>query len=193
MSENHEYLSNRRIIRIVTGLLLGLMLLARIGYGQIQTGDGQHVILQGSIHVQPVKPVIGDQTGKIQPGTPVKIIMTVENKGQQASPPAELYVRYGFSHPLDQETKSVIFNTEKKQLPTIAPGKKLEMAFETYHHIPALLDFVRDDWPMREYQAIATVHEKDHLIGSLAIAFSAYYYPGIKQEFPTKIFSNTSH
>ena len=166
-----------------------LLLLVHIGYGQMQLANHQNVILQGSIHVQSVKEVPSDQTGKIQPGTPVKISVTVENKGEQISPVGQLYIRYAFAHPLDQEMASVIFETEKKPLPAIEPGQKTDIAFNTPHQIPSLLDFVRYDWSIREYQAMAIIHQEEYMIGTLAITFSAYYYPGIKKEFPVKILS----
>lgn len=162
--------------------IIAFLIIARIGYGQIQSPP-KHSILQGSIHLLPVK----DQADKIQPGTAVKLIVTVENKGIQESPPGELYIRYAFAHPLEQEKTSVIFETERKPLPSIEPGKKVDIAFDTSHQIPSLLDFVRYDWSLREYQAIAVINQKESMLGSLAITFSAYYYPGIKKEFPVKV------
>lgn len=193
MSENHEFLSNRRIVRVGALIILGLLLLARIGYGQIQTKETKHVVLQGSIHIQPLKTIAGDQTGKIQPGTPVKLMVSVENKGQHASLSGELYVRYAFAQPLDQEPASIIFETEKKQLPSIEPGEKVDITFDTPHQIPSLLDFVRYDWSIREYQAIVVINQHEHLIGTLAITFSAYYYPGIKKELSIKISPLDTH
>lgn len=188
MFENPQFVSNRRwIVRIAALVILGLLLLARIGYSQPQTANAKSVILQGSIHIEPVKSVQGDQSGKIQPGTPVKLVVTVENKGQEASPSGQLYVRYAFAHPLENEKGSILFETEKKSLPSIEPGQKIDIAFETPHQIPSILDFVRYDWSIREYQAFAVINQDEHLIGTLAITFSAYYYPGIKKEFPIKI------
>lgn len=190
MSEHHQSWSRHQLWKVGAFVILGFLLLARIGYGQTQVANDKNVILQGSIHIQPIKTIQEDQTGKIQPGTPVKIVVTVENKGQQISPEGQLYVRYAFAHPLDKEARSVIFETEKKPLPSIEPGKKVDIAFDTPHQIPSLLDFVRYDWSIREYQAVAVVHQEEYMIGTLAITFSAYYYPGIKKEFPTKISPN---
>ena len=187
MSDHHQSLSGRRLLRAVVFIVICLLLLARIGYGQIQGSDRKHGILQGSIHLQPVQAFPGDQSGKIQPGTAVKLVVTVENKGAQESPAGDLYVRYAFAHPLENEAASVIFETEKKPLPPIEPGKKADISFETPHQIPSLLDFVRYDWSIREYQAIAVVNGTDHTIGTLAITFSAHYYPGIKKEYPVKV------
>lgn len=190
MSENRQFWSRQGVLKISVLVVLGLLFLARIGYGQTQLADNKNVILQGSIQIQPTKPVPGDETGKIQPGTPVKLIVTVENKGNQNSPAGQLFVRYAFAHPLDKEKTSVLFETEKKPLPSIEPGKKIDIAFDTPHQIPSLLDFVRYDWSIRDYQAIAMINQEEHMIGTLAITFSAYYYPGIKKEFPVKISPN---
>ena len=46
---------------------------------------------------------------------------------------------------------------------------------------------MRNDWPIREYQAVAVFPNDEKTIGTLAITFSAYYYPGIKKELPAKI------
>lgn len=193
MSDIQQNWSRQRLLKIGTCIILTLLLLARIGYGQTQTVENKHIVLQGSILIQPVKAIPGDQTGKIQPGTPVKILVKVENKGQQVSPTGELYVRYAFAHPLHDEATSVIFETEKKPLPILEPGQQVDIVFETPHQIPSLLDFVRYDWSIREYQAIAIVNQEEHMIGTLAITFSAYYYPGIKKEFPIQISPNANH
>ncbi len=193
MTENHhQALSNRWVFRAVIAVIVSLLLLARIGYGQPQSVvETKQAVLQGSIQLKPVKPVSDDETDKIQPGTPVKIVVTVENKGPQTSAAGKLYVRYAFSKPLEREANSVIFETEKKPLPAIEPGKSVDIVFETPHTSPSLLDFVRDDWSMREYQAVTIFQREEHIIGTLAITFSAYYYPGIKKEFPTKVFSGS--
>lgn len=173
--------------KYISFIILSLLFLARIGYGQPQVAEVKQVILQGSIHMQPVKTLPDDPTNKIQPGTPVKLVVTVENSGSEASSSGQLYIRYGFAHPLEKEKASAIFETEKKELPAIKPGQKVDIAFDNPHHTPSLLDFVRDDWSIREYQAVAVINREEHVLGTLAITFSAHYYPGIKKEFPTKI------
>ncbi len=188
MSKFNQFVSNQRwLLKTFACMLFGLLLLTRVGYSQTQTINAKPIVLQGSIQIQPANPIPGDQTGKIQPGTPVKLMVTVENQGQQTSPVGQLYIRYAFAPPLENEARSNIFETEKKSLPSIEPGKKIDIAFDNPHLIPSLLDFVRYDWPIREYQAIAIIDHKDYMIGSLAMTFSAYYYPGIKKEFPTPI------
>jgi hypothetical protein len=173
--------------RFFAFVVWGLLLLPHLSYSQTQASDIKDAILVGSIEVKPTKPLSGDRTDKIQPGTSVKLVVSVENKGQQASPLGKLYVRYAFAYPLEEEVSSIVFETEKKSLPSLEPGQKVDISFETTHQIPSLLDFVRDDWSIREYQAMAVIHPDEHLIGTLAITFSAYYYPGIKKEVPIKI------
>ncbi|WP_068471404.1 hypothetical protein [Candidatus Protochlamydia phocaeensis] len=187
MSDNQRSSSNRWIFRTALFVLVGLLMLARLGYGQSNSQAPQRAILQGQIHVQPLKPIPQDQTGKVQPGTSVKIVVAVENKGTRPSLSGELYVRYAFTKPLENEPTSVIFQTEKKNLPSIEPGKSIEIAFDTPHQWPSVLDFIRYDWPLREYQAVALFNQEEKIIGTLAVTFSAYYYPGIRKEFPTHI------
>jgi hypothetical protein len=151
------------------------------------TSTNKEAILQGNIQIQLMQPVPGDQTGKIQPGTPIKHIVNVENLGQDVSPSGKLYVRYAFAKPLDKEKTSVIFQSEKKELPAIEPGQKIELSFDTPHHTPSLTDFVRYDWPKREYQAVFVTPEEEHVIGTLVMTFSAYYYPIMQKEIEAKI------
>lgn len=190
----HQFLTNHRFLKAVIFVVIALLLLAGIGYGHIQTIENRQTsVLQGSIHIQPAQPIPGDETNKIQPGTPVKIVVTVENKSSHTSPSGQIYVRYAFAKPLDKEISSVIFETEKQPLPKIAPGHQIDITFNTPHQTPSLLDFVRNDWSIREYQAMTVIDDTEHTIGTLAITFSAYYYPGIKKEFPTKIPIEISH
>jgi hypothetical protein len=188
MSDRQHSLSESRVFRGVVFVVITLLLLARIGYGQLQApAERKEGILQGSIHIEPLKTIPGDISDRIQPGSAVKISVRVENKGQHETPPGQLYVRYAFAHPLDKEESSIIFETKKKPLPAIPPEKTVEVSFDEPHLIPSLLDFVRYDWSLREYQAIAIINDKEHMIGTLAITFSAYYYPGFKKEFSAKI------
>ena len=170
------------MFRNITFVILSLVLLPHIGYCENLVTDNKQIVIQGSIQIQPVKLIPGDTTGKIQPGTPVKLKLAVENQGEKVSPAGVVFIRFAYAHPLENENNSVIFETEKKPLPVIKPGEKLEVEFESTHQIPSLLDFVRYDWPIREYQAIAVINKQENPIGTHAITFSAYYYPGIKQD-----------
>lgn len=174
----HRSLMNARTL--ITALLLSV---SAFCYGETE----KPAILQAGIHLETTRPIPGDDTGKIQPGIPIKIIVSLANMGGEMSLPGTLYVRYGFAPPLEKEAKSILFETEKKSFSPIEPGKTVDIIFDTPHSTPSLLDFVRGDWPIREYQAIAIIDGKEHMLGSLAITFSAYYYPGIKKEFPTVV------
>lgn len=188
MSKDSTPLSRRWLFRLVMAMMICLLLLARkMGYGQVDSSQSKQAILQGSIDIRPAKPSAYNQKERIQPGTSVQLSTVVENRGSQTSPPGKLYIRYAFPRPLDDEHASTIFETEAVPLPPIEPGKKVEINFNTPHQWPSLMDFIRYDWPMREYQAIAVFDGTEKPIGSLAITFSAYYYPGIRKEFPTPI------
>ncbi len=47
-----------------------------------------------------------------------------------------------------------------------------------YFSVKICVDYIRDDWAMREYRAIINVERIEKMIGTRAIAFSAYYYEG---------------
>lgn len=170
---------------IVVGVL-SLLLLGGFGYTQLEKSNTQFAVLQGTVHIEPVQALKSDEQGKIQPGTPVKITVKIENKGAQVSPPGFIFVQYAFAKPLHKNDGSAIFQTEKKALPEIEPGKTIEISFDQVHKTPSVIDFVRDDWSLREYQAMVEIDHKIKPIGTLALTFSAYYYPGIvKQLSPT--------
>lgn len=168
--------------------LLIFLGLGGITYAQLNSKTDS-AILQAVIHVQPLQPISTHDLKKIQPGTPVKIEVVVENKGEQVSPAGFLFVRYALAKPLQNEIGSIIFSTEKQELPPINSGEQVKIVFATPHETVALLDFVRDDWSLREYQAVAEIQKKDKVIGSLPITFSAYYYPGIAKQFPSHFFT----
>jgi hypothetical protein len=184
---------NFSLLKVVIFLALVLVVFFGIsyGYGQAAANKSNVAILQGSIDVKPAKLLPGDPN-KIQPGTSVKLSVIVENKGQKASPSGELYIRYAFTKPLDNQPSSIIFHTEKLPVPVIEPGKKTEIHFTSTQQLPSLGDFIRYDWPMREYQAIFITNQSEVIIGNLAITFSAYYYPGLKHEIPKEIPSSDS-
>jgi len=151
-----------------------------------QTGDNQ-AILQGAILVQPTSQPTQFQTDKVQPGHSVTIALLVENVGNSANPPAKVSIRFAFAKPLENEQNSILFETEQVDLTSIQPGSSIELTFGKTHQWPSLPDFIREDWGMREYQAILEIGERKELVGSLAITFSAYYYPGVRKELPIRI------
>lgn len=187
MSTTKKFLQRRGSLTLISTILLALLLIGRVGHSKIEKNITEEALLQGSIHLESVTPIPGGQSEKIQPGSAVKIAVSIENKGKIPSPEGDLFVRFAFAHPLDSHKESVIFHTEKKILPPIEAGKKVVIQFDTPHKLTSLLDFVRDDWCIREYQAVAVINQKEYLIGTLAITFSAYYYPGMAKEIPTVI------
>lgn len=167
---------------------LSLFIYAKGGYAQTQVIEAKETMLQGVIHLRPIQPILGEE--KIQPGTPIHVAVTIVNKGQEESVEGNIYIRYAFTKPLDNEPHSILFQTEKMALPVLAPGEKLEIKFSKPQQLPSLIDFVREDWLMREYQAVVVENGKEHLIGSLTLTFSAYYYPGMKKDFQLDMCSN---
>jgi hypothetical protein len=143
-------------------------------------------LLEGSISLYPTRPQ-PDEEEKIQPGTAVKIVLVIKNMGDAPSPAGEVFVRYAFAKPLDKQANSVLFKTEKVAVSKIEPGQYVEVAFKTLHHLPALFDFVREDWIMREYQAIFEAPHSEALIGILPLTVSAYYYSGTQRAIPASI------
>lgn len=168
--------------KIIIVSVLSILLLGRFGYTQLEKSNAQFAVLRGTFHIEPAQPIKSDEKGKIQPGTPVKIAVKIENKGTQTNPPGFIFVQYALAKPLHKNDGSAIFQTEKKALPEIEPGKTVEISFDQVHRTPSVIDFVRDDWSLREYQAMVEIDNKIKPIGTLALTFSAYYYPGIVKQ-----------
>lgn len=156
-----------------------------ITYSQNTLTTTETTVLQSEVVVEPTRPL--EEPTKIQPGTPVKLKLIVENKGSKPSASGDVFIQFGYAKPLDNQPKSVIFETEKTTLPSIEPGQKKEIVFASTHTWPTLFDFVRFDWSLREYKAIAIIENEEKILGTLAITVSAYYYPGVKKEFPSEV------
>ncbi len=166
--------------------LLSILLINFMWIGISASESKEGAILAATIQALPAQPFIA-APGKFQPGNPVKLSVKVSNLGKEANPPATVFLQFVFPKPLDAQPQSLLFKTEKATLPMIPPGQNVDVAFSTQHHWPALLDFIRDDWSMREYQAIVVINDSEHLIGTRSIAVSAHYYEGPNHEFPTEI------
>jgi|GEM_PF-6744149 len=123
----------------------------------------------------------------IQPGKEIIISATLSNKGTEKNKPGHFYVRFAYPDPLAANPKSELFITEKILLPPLNPGKEATIQFKTIQMTPSLFDFVRNDYAMRQYQAIAVIEDKQYLIGTATLTFSAQYYPGLPQEIPTTV------
>lgn len=187
MSKNNQTTSSRWLFNTAFFVIIGLLLLSRMSYGFTDVNGQKQAILKGTISLEPVKVLPEGEQGKIQPGTGIKLSVTVANEGQTASPTGQLFIRYAYAKPLHKESGSAIFQSEKKPLPVIEPGKQIQITFDSIHTTPTIPDFVRHDWQLREYQAIAAIGNEEYPIGTLALTYSAYYYPGIKKEFSVKI------
>jgi hypothetical protein len=118
-----------------------------------------------------------DKQNKFQPVFPVTISAVVKNKGAAPSKPMQILVRYAYPQPYHDAGHSVTYETEKVELPAIQPAANLEIKFQKPHPLPTIADFVQDKWPMRQYQAVVLADGKEQVIGTLALTYSAYYYP----------------
>ncbi len=181
-------LTFQKKIKLSLLFIISVLFLSQESFAQTEAAvfsstEVKQAVLQGAISVQPQPQPTQYQTDKIQPGHSVKLFIVVENIGNAASPPDQIYIRYAFAKPLDKNPNSVLFETEKIDLPVIQPGSSIEIVFDAEHKWPSLPDFIRNDWGMREYQALVD----GKMIGTLAITFSSYYYPGIRKEIPQAI------
>ena len=142
-------------------------------------------ILEGVIQVTATVPS-KEAPEKIQPGSPMIIKLIVKNIGKEASPAGKVSVRYVFAPPLDSHPESLLFQSEQLDLPSLSEGKEIAFTFSKTHTWPSIFDFIRQDWGMRQYQAV--VHtDADRIIGTTHIAFSCYYYQGPSIETPVDI------
>jgi hypothetical protein len=127
--------------------------------------------------------------GRIQPGTPVKLSASIKNSGDVPSAAGKVFLRFAFPKPLDKESSSVVFETDPETLPSIQPGETITINFKKSHQWPSLFDYIRNDWAMREYEAIVEINRKEYLTGTRAISFSAYYYEGQEEHKPVRVSS----
>ena len=123
----------------------------------------------------------------IQPGKEIIITATITNEGTEKNKPGHFYVKFAYPTPLAAKPNSELFITEKILLPPISPGKEATIQFKTTQMTPSLFDFVRNDYAMRQYQAIVVIEDKQYLIGTATLTFSAQYYPGLPHEISTTV------
>lgn len=163
-----------------------ILALAKVTRGQAEDQAASFAILQAKIQIQPVDPK-GLVQDKIQPGSAVKVSLKITNKSSVPSVPGQVYIQYAFIEPLQAHARSVIFQTEKELFPSLKPGEETTIHFQTPQQLPSLTDFIRDDWALREYQAILVLGDQSVVIGKQALTFSAYYYPGFAHEIPIEV------
>lgn len=143
-------------------------------------------VLEATLTVLPQSP--SSQTDhNIQPGTPVSIGAQLRNVGTKPSAAGSFYVRFIYPEPISKQLSTPLFTTEKVHLPTIAPGSSASLMFNTPQTTPSLFDFIRQDWNLRQYEAVAVIDNKEYILGNTRLTFSAYYYPGAPQELPVQV------
>lgn len=151
-------------------------------------GNIDEALLKTSIHATPMQNT-NSQPGKIQPGTHMQLSVVITNVGDMSNAPGSIFIRFVFPKPLNTKRESEIFKTETLKLPSIEPGKEVTIIFSTLHKWPSIFDFIRHDWAMREYEAVALIGADELVTGTRVISFSAYYYEGPKDEKPAKVLS----
>lgn len=156
-----------------------------VTYGQ-SVQQTEKPMLSGTIEIQSNEGKV-QAYQKIQPGTPIKFELNIENKGEGITPEGEVYIRYAFIKQLEHEPNNIVFQTEKVPVPSLKQGQNISIKFETSQQLPSLVDFIRYDYPMREYQAYFIKNDKEYLIGKLILTFSAYYYPSLRHEIPVVV------
>jgi hypothetical protein len=146
-------------------------------------GDTNSASLLATIHFS------GDNTTKFHAGTPLSFECKIKNLGVQKSPAGKLRIQFQYPSQLKDHPNSQLFKTEELEVPSIAPGDQLIVNFKTTQTLPNIFDYVRNDWAMREYEAILTVNEtgKEYVIGIGNLTYSAYYYEAPQKQTPTVI------
>jgi len=143
-------------------------------------------ILEAIVNILPSKPIEANPH-VIQPGTDVQIQVIVKNTGDAPSAPGSLFARFRLPENFKKTVNDVVYNSEHITIPSIDPGKTLEITFRAEHLTPSLLEFVRADWGMRQYQAVLRIDGQDYVLGHGSLTFSCYYYPTTPQEEPTSV------
>jgi len=166
-------------------IMKSVMLLVMLG-STVTCAEQPGAILEAEIMTMPFHSY-GAIPDRIQPGSQVKLSLKIKNVGNEENAPGTIYIRFLFAKPLETQKNSLLFNTEKLTLPPIKPGEEVTLAFSKMHKWPSVFDFVRDDWAMRRYQAVATIDGREYVIGSRSIAFSAYYYEGPNKRIPISV------
>lgn len=168
-------MKNLFIFSVILSLLISIL-----------NGEEGKAILQGKIQTTTLSPA--NQTpGRIQPGSTISIKVKVKNSGLQSSAPGKIFARFALPKPLEKHTRSTLYESEIKDLPSISPGEEIEITFAKPHKWPSLYDYIREDWGMRQYQALININDHEEMIGKMPIAFSAYYYEGPSDEVPSLV------
>lgn len=156
------------IWKFIFTLLLSFLVFIGVGYAYQEPA-----LLDGELLLSP---------DMILPGTSVNFTFKVRNVGSTPSPQGEIAVRYALIHPLSQHPKNILFTTEKQPFPSIDPEKEIVITFTTPQKLPSVIDFVREDWLLYEYQVVFIADGKEKVLMTLPLTFSVHYYPVFRDE-----------
>jgi hypothetical protein len=120
----------------------------------------------------------GEEVARFQALNLLEVSVTVINNGKEPSPEGKIFIRYASpTPPFEKNKDDILFSTERVNLPSIPPHEKITIAFKSKQMLPTISDFVCHDWAPKQYQAIFVENYHQEIIGTLALTFSAYYYP----------------
>lgn len=159
-------------------MIRSLFIFLCLGLTGIVSADEAVAKLQSTITISPTR------GPKINPSTHVILSANVKNVGNGKSLPGEIFIRFSFRPPHESEPNSVLFQTEKVELPSLDAGEERMITFKTNHLLPTVYDYVRHDWAMREYEAIVEIKGKSQITGTRALSFTAHYYEGCSTPRP---------
>lgn len=125
----------------------------------------EKAVLEAQISIAP--------KNQIQPGTEVKLSATIKNVGTTPNAPASVQIRID---PFINSTgsKSAVFKTEEKPLPSIQPGQTAQVSFSTTHKLPDLNAFAELGM-YRAYKAVVTAGTLETVIGEHRILIAGTY------------------
>lgn len=167
-------------------LLLSSIFCLYTNFSLSSTEDLNQTALEAKIGLLPAQPS-SENIQAIQPGTPILITVKIKNNGKVANKEGQLFVRFVYPEPLSKQPKSELFVTETIGLPSIQPGKEASLMFKSVQFSPTLYDFVKEDFAMRQYQAVLIVDNQEYILGNTTLTFSAYYYSGQPHEIEVNV------
>jgi hypothetical protein len=148
--------------------------------------NGEKAVLQAEVELLPATPT-DKHAPVIQPGSQILVSTQIKNTGTKANEKGYFFVRFVYPTPLAGKANNELFQTEKVMLPSIQPGKVASITFKTPQQSPSVFDFIREDFGMRQYQAVIVIDNKEYIIGNAALTFSAYYYSTPAHEIPLEV------
>lgn len=164
-------------LKFMAVAVFSVLVFVWVGYAQAAETAPNAAKVQATLNLQPEK---------IQPGSSVQFSVIILNAGEVPLPEGELYVRYSLIKPLDAKSKGTLFESEKQPFAALKPGQEETISFKETHKLPTVIDFIRDDWLMHEYQVVYVKGNEEKVISTLPLTFSVHYYPAFKQKTPVK-------